>query len=87
MDGTDINAIDRTKVPNGNGMRIIATGDDHGHVRLLEYPCVVKNSQSVMGRGHSSHVTNVLFNKSDELLLSTGGEDQTVLQWRIQLEN
>lgn len=73
MDGTDINAIDRSKSSYSGGMRILATGDDMGHVRLLEYPCLVKNSQSIVGRGHSSHVTNVLFNRNDEYLLSTGG--------------
>ena len=83
-DGTDINAIDRSKKTYGGEKKIVATGNDSGTVRILEYPCLVKNSESVKGRGHSSHVTNVLFNLNDELLFSTGGEDQTVLQWKIE---
>ncbi|EFX61251.1 hypothetical protein DAPPUDRAFT_274316 [Daphnia pulex] len=67
-------------------MNLIATGNDSGEIRVLEYPCLVKNSDSVKGRGHSSHVTSVLFNNNDELLFSTGGEDQTVLQWSIESE-
>lgn len=84
MDGTDINAVDRTKQTYDKGMKILASGDDRGKVRLLEYPCLVKNSSSVVGRGHSSHVTNVLFNHTDDILLSTGGEDQTILQWKVE---
>lgn len=83
-DGTDINSIDRTKKTFAGGMNLIATGNDSGEIRVLEYPCLVKNSESVKGRGHSSHVTTVLFNLNDELLFSTGGEDQTVLQWVLE---
>lgn len=83
MDGTDINAVDRSSSLYAGDMKLLATGDDHGKVRLLEYPCVVKNSQGVIGRGHSSHVTNVKFSSNDKLLISTGGEDQTILQWEI----
>lgn len=73
MDGTDINAVDRTKQVYDKGMKLLASGDDKGKVRLLEYPCLVKNSSGVIGRGHSSHVTNVLFNYNDEYLFSSGG--------------
>lgn len=84
MDGTDINSVDRSKKTYGDkGMRLLATSDDRGQVRLLEYPCLVKNCESVVGRGHSSHVTGISFSNNDRNLFSTGGEDQTVLQWRI----
>ena len=84
MDGSDINSVDRSKAEYDRGMRIIASGDDKGQVRLLEYPCLVKNSQSVVGRGHSSHVTTVTFNENAKYLLSSGGEDQTIMQWRVE---
>lgn len=50
---------------------------------MFEYPCLVQNSSAVVGRGHSSHVTNVKFTRQDEIILSTGGEDQTVIQWKV----
>lgn len=81
MDGTDINAVDRSNSSYQGEMKLLASGDDFGKVRLLEYPCIVKNSQGVVGRGHSSHVTNVKFSRDDKVLISTGGEDQTILQW------
>ena len=83
MDGSDINSVDRTKTSYERDMKLLASGDDKGQVRLLEYPCLVKNSQSVVGKGHSSHVTTVAFNFNDEYLMSSGGEDQTILQWKL----
>lgn len=66
MDGTDVNAVDRSNDEHCNSrMKLLASGDDNGKVRLLEYPCVIANSQSVKGRGHSSHVTNVKFTRND----------------------
>ena len=86
MDGTDVNAVDRTNSSYAQDMRVLATGDDFGKVRLLEYPCVVKNSEGVIGRGHSSHVTNVKFTSNDKLLVSTGGEDQTIFVWEVEVD-
>lgn len=77
MDGTDINAVDRSNKIYGqegtNGMRLVATSDDRGHVRILEYPCIKKNSEAVVGSGHSSHVTNIKWSSDDKRLFSTGG--------------
>jgi WD40 repeat protein len=85
MDGSDINAVDRShKIYGDNGMKLIASADDRGQVRLLEYPCLIKNSEAVIGRGHSSHVTNIAFSLDDARVFSTGGEDQTVLQWTVR---
>lgn len=38
---------------------------------------------SVDGTGHSSHVTNVRFNKDDSYMVTTGGNDRSVFQWRL----
>jgi microtubule-associated protein-like 6 len=85
MDGSDINAVDRSHKTYGDkGMRLLASSDDRGQVRLLEYPCIIKNCESIKGRGHSSHVTNISFSNDDSRIFSTGGEDQTVLQWSVR---
>lgn len=34
--------------------------------------------------GHGSHVTNVDFTHNDSHLLSMGGKDTTILQWRVR---
>ena len=83
MDGSDINMVDRSQKSFDSGYRVLACAEDTGLVRLYRYPCLKKNSDFVEGRAHSSHVTNVRFNKSDTYIFSTGGEDQTVMQWRV----
>ncbi len=67
MDGTDVNAVDRSNESHCKPplMKLLASGDDNGKVRVLEYPCVIQHSQSVKGKGHSSHVTNVKFSTDD----------------------
>ena len=37
----------------------------------------------MVGQGHSSHITNVKFTKGDQYILTTGGADRTLMQWRI----
>lgn len=80
MDGTDINAVDRSRNAYENDKRYVATSNDRGELRVFEYPCVEKGNQSnnsesksVVGKGHSSHVTNVNFSHEDEYIITTGG--------------
>jgi len=40
--------------------------------------------EKVVGKGHSSHVTNVRFNSSDSHVLTTGGNDRSVFQWKAK---
>ena len=51
--------------------------------------CSFVNSQakSHFADGHSSHVTCVRFTNNDAYLLSTGGADRTLMQWRIKPKN
>ena len=83
-DGTDINAVDRSKKVFGNNeYQVVAAADDFGTVRVLRYPCLDKKAEGVVGRGHCSHVTNVRFSKDDSRLITVGGDDQCVFQWTI----
>ncbi|XP_017158107.1 echinoderm microtubule-associated protein-like 1 isoform X8 [Poecilia reticulata] len=77
-DGTDINAACAS-----NNKSLLVTGDDFGKVHLFSYPCSQFRAPSHVYRGHSSHVTNVSFLHDDSHLVSTGGKDMSVLQWRI----
>lgn len=76
IDLTDINTVERSK----NG-QILAIGDDNGQIKLFNYPCIDKNSLSDTYYGHSAHVTKLSFTAGDDLLISTGGGDMTVLVW------
>ncbi|XP_070697901.1 echinoderm microtubule-associated protein-like 1 isoform X6 [Pempheris klunzingeri] len=77
-DGTDINAVCRS-----NDKSLMVTGDDFGKVHLFSYPCSQFRAPSHVYGGHSSHVTNVSFLYDDIYLVSTGGKDMSVMQWRI----
>ncbi|KAM9294651.1 echinoderm microtubule-associated protein-like 1 [Gastrophryne carolinensis] len=77
-DGTDLNAISRS-----GDQKLLATGDDFGKVHLFSYPCSQFRAPSHAYGGHSSHVTNVTFLHEDTHLISTGGKDMSIMQWRL----
>lgn len=45
--------------------------------------CISFQAPSHVYGGHSSHVTNVNFLYDNGYLVSTGGKDMSVMQWRI----
>lgn len=77
-DGTDINALD---VSLNN--RLVATVDDSGKLNLLNYPCIIKNAPRKTYNGHSSHVTNVRFIQSKQMIITIGGNDKSIICWSI----
>ncbi len=81
-DGTDLNATARS-----HSGHLIAVSDDFGKVRVLRYPCVQEGAKSIELSGHSSHVMNVKWSVADEFLLSCGGNDKTIFQWRHKMLN
>lgn len=83
-DGTDVNSVDRTRERFGlDEYEVVAAADDFSQVRLFRYPCLQRDAKNVQGKGHSSHVTSVRFTPDCKYLLSTGGDDQAVIQWRV----
>lgn len=93
MDGTDVNAVARSPT-----LDLLATGDDFSKVKLFRYPCIAEHSSSIEVKGHSSHVTNVRWITSSSLsttsseenktmhLITTGGNDKTVMVWICSME-
>ncbi|XP_031616634.1 echinoderm microtubule-associated protein-like 2 isoform X2 [Contarinia nasturtii] len=77
-DGTDINGVCK----NFEGS-LMATGDDFGKVKLFLYPATQPKTLSHSYGGHSSHVTSVQFMHDDARLISTGGNDTSVMQWIV----
>ncbi|XP_013880777.1 echinoderm microtubule-associated protein-like 4 isoform X2 [Austrofundulus limnaeus] len=77
-DGTDINALMRS-----NNRKVIALADDFCKVHLFAYPCSKPKAPSRKYSAHSSHVTNVSFLFNDSHLISTGGKDTSIMQWRL----
>nr|XP_039259121.1 echinoderm microtubule-associated protein-like 2 isoform X2 [Styela clava] len=77
-DGTDVNAVCRS-----HDTAYLASGDDFGKVHLYKYPCNKPRAPSSKHSGHSSHVTCVRFLGDDSTLLSTGGQDCGIMQWKV----
>ena len=90
-DGTFINAVDRSNESinrtiykdDNRSHYLLAAGNDNGKVAVYNYPCTIKSSNFVEGRGHSSHVTTVRWTHDDQYVISTGGEDQCVMYWKV----
>lgn len=79
-DGTDLN--DATVSNNG---ALIATGDDYGWVRLHNYPSI-SNEVSVQYQAHSAFVVGVEWTGktgSVDHLITVGGNDYAIFQWRL----
>ncbi|XP_057703529.1 echinoderm microtubule-associated protein-like 4 isoform X2 [Corythoichthys intestinalis] len=81
-DGTDINALVRS-----HNRKVLALADDFCKVHLFSYPCSTFKAPSHKYSAHSSHVTNVSFLFDDAHLISTGGKDTSILQWRLVDKN
>lgn len=79
QDGTDINTVDRN--PSAT---LLATGDDDGVVNLYRWPCEQKGANRKTYNGHASHVTNVRFTLDDSRLVTTGGNDNTLMVWLVK---
>ncbi|EPY88709.1 echinoderm microtubule-associated protein-like protein [Camelus ferus] len=77
-DVTDINSVDA----NYNSS-VLVSGDDFGLVKLFRFPCLKKGAKFRKYVGHSAHVTNVRWSHDFQWVLSTGGADHSVFQWRF----
>lgn len=50
---------------------------------LSSFCVLLPQAPSHIYGGHSSHVTNVDFLCGDSHLISTGGKDTSIMQWRV----
>lgn len=77
-DGSHINSVAMSR-----DQKLIASGDDYGLLNVYRNP-VREGHKGHMYRGHSEHVTHVVFSDDNKYILSTGGQDQTTIQWKLQ---
>lgn len=78
MDGTDVNYCDRN-----NAGTLMVTGDDFGKVNLFRYPVAKQGNKAKAYGGHSAHVTRTRFTADDQFVISTGGGDKAIMQWKL----
>lgn len=75
-DGTHINHVDFTT----DGKHIV-TADDYGLVNVWRNPAR-KGATPLSLRGHSEHVVRTYFTRGDKYIISIGGFDKTIMQWK-----
>lgn len=63
-------------------LQLVVTSDDHGMVKLFNYPCVVNDAPHRAYRGHSSHVMGVRFNSEDSIVRQTHTHTHTLHSMR-----
>ncbi|ORX89794.1 WD40 repeat-like protein [Basidiobolus meristosporus CBS 931.73] len=78
MNGRDIYAVSRN--PRGN---LLVSANTRSQVNLHVYPAYKANTPGKIYKGHSSFVTNVSFSCNGEHVLSIGGMDGSILQWKV----
>ena len=76
--GIDIKAVDRC--PQND---VLATADEYGKVKLFKYPSCLPRAACNKYNGHSSFVTNCRFSKDGLNLISIGGEEKSIFQWKF----
>ncbi|KAI1895518.1 hypothetical protein AGOR_G00107080 [Albula goreensis] len=74
----DINSVDA----NFNS-QVLVTADDYGLVKLLRYPCVKKGAKFKKYLGHSAHITNARWSHDYQWVITIGGADHSVFQWKF----
>jgi hypothetical protein len=75
---TDINAFARSHAGTA-----AVTGDDWGGVKLFPFPVAATAAgDGRLHAGHSAHVTCVRWSANDERVLTAGGGDRCLFQWK-----
>ncbi|TNM95484.1 hypothetical protein fugu_016567 [Takifugu bimaculatus] len=77
-DINDINSVDA----NFNN-QVLVTADDYGLVKLLRYPCIKKGAKFKKYLGHSAHITNARWSHDYQWVVTIGGADHSVFQWKF----
>ena len=65
----------------------MVASDEFGRLKLFRFPCVTKGAAYCDYRGHGPHVTKVCFTVEDSHVISVGGSDRCVFQWRVDADD
>jgi WD40 repeat protein len=77
-DGTDIR-----KVARSHAQELLATVDEFGKLNIFSHPAAVDGSACHVGVAHAGHVSGVAWSSDDSRVLTIGGADMTVMQWKV----
>jgi microtubule-associated protein-like 1/2 len=77
-DGSNINVVERS-----HSKQLLASGDDFSKIKLFRYPACQPKQFFNQFKGHSSHITGVKWSYDDRYLVSIGGLEKSVIQWKV----
>jgi len=80
--GSVFTAAEEESADGVPGCGYLVTGDDFSTLRLFNYPVVWDDAPYKAFRGHSSHVMCARFTADDAYVVSVGGNDRGIFQWR-----
>lgn len=80
-DGTMVESVDCNLFRGADGT-IVAAGDSYGRINLYRYPCTSSFANSKKYRATATPITRMRFVAGDSILVSLGGFDRTIYQWR-----
>jgi hypothetical protein len=78
VDGGVVTALDRSL-----SHEMVAVADESGQVSLLSYPAVSSSAPRKSYCGHVAVVPALRFSADDNYIITAGGVDGCVLQWRV----
>jgi WD40 repeat protein/Ca2+-binding EF-hand superfamily protein len=78
-DGSVVNAVARAN--SWETVPVVAAVDEHGRLRVLNYPSVIPGSPDKCYRGHSKNIRNIKFAPDDSFCVTVGGTDRCVFVW------
>jgi WD40 repeat protein len=83
--GPYADGVTSSAVCKSNSGDMLVTVDNCGRLRVYGTPCISEYPNFLLTRGHGANVQCVKFTIDDSYLLTTGGTDGTIIQWRVIL--
>jgi hypothetical protein len=84
--GVAARTSDLTAVARSPGGELFATTDVFGRLVLVRAPSLTQRPARVVGYAHGSRAANVAFTADGRTVLTLGGNDRCLVQWRLQLD-
>ncbi|XP_063080185.1 echinoderm microtubule-associated protein-like 5 [Engraulis encrasicolus] len=63
--------------------QVLVTADDLGTVKLYRFPCIRKGAKYRRYLGHSAHITSARWSHDYQWVVTIGGADHALFQWRF----
>jgi len=66
--------------------KVLACVDNIGRIRIYTYPVLSVNQYFLAYKGHSAAIKCITFTANDDYLISVGGDDLNIFQWKYSVD-